>query len=395
MKKLILIIIAVVMPNVIYSQTETKSLEKILKNLNDIKTAAYYTQISQSLPGDTVFSLTMNRYVKMYANPADTLFGAKSIASYNTDFTRYNLCYDGKYRVTFHWRDKTAEIDTLTGKSSPSFMAPFFIRVKSLLEYTINHEDNIKISYKDFEDSARIYLNFPGRIAQFTKLNPLINQSPDKNSRYILWIDKDTNLPYKLTTKKPHQKVSTLCSDIKINKEANRDFDAIKKIPDDFSILSSREYQKKRIKTTRELRGEMAPNWKLKECNGDSVALDDINNKVILLHFTGIGSGPCHKAIPFLRNLKEEYRDKNFELFSIETFENIPGIKKYIEKNEINYRYLKANNKVRHKYIIHGVPTFFILNKRKEIKNVIVGYNKESTDKNITHILNEMNLQKN
>ncbi|MCF8307444.1 MAG: TlpA family protein disulfide reductase [Bacteroidales bacterium] len=259
----------------------------------------------------------------------------------------------------------------------------------------LDHKDNIRITHKDFEDSARINFHFPGKTAYFGSLIPQIKQSPDKSTRYVLWINKEKKLPYKLIGSNPPVKSSTACSDIKINDEKKQNFDATQKIPDDFAIKSEAEVVKKKAKTVKkQLRWEIAPYWKLKSCSGDSVALDDIKSKVILLNFTGMYCGPCHKAIPFLRNLENDYRNKNFELVSIETQEaNIKEIKKFMKKNKINYKYFISNKKVKHKYNVQGVPTFFIIDKEREIKNIFIGYKKGSTDKKITSILNEMILQ--
>jgi len=247
MKKTIFIIIALLAANLTFSQSETDYIEKILKKLNEIKTAEYYTQITMSDVRDAVPVRTIDRYVKMYTNPADSLFGAGFMHSYNKDFTRYDMCYDGKYIVNFEWKDKIVQIDTLTNISSPGLIAPFLIRVRALLDYAMDHKNNVEISLKDLKDSVRIEFYFPEKAAYFTKVTPLIHPSPNKFSRYVLWVNKADNIPYKLIRSMPTQKFRETCSELKINKETSRQFDATKKIPDDFSILSEEEMPKKGI----------------------------------------------------------------------------------------------------------------------------------------------------
>jgi len=248
MKKLIFIVIVALTTNSTFSQSEINYIEKILKNLNEIQTAEYYTQTTMKDVRNAVPVRTINRYAKIFTNPADSLFGARYILSFSKYSASYDMCYDGRYFVDFEWKDKIAHIDTLTNKSSPGLIAPFFIRARSLLDYTITHKNNVKITHDDFEDSARIKLYIPEKTAYFTRLTPLIIHSPNKFSRYVLWINKANNLPYKLIRNLPDQQYSEECSDLKIDKETNRDFDAIQKIPEDFSILSAAEKQKKRRK---------------------------------------------------------------------------------------------------------------------------------------------------
>ncbi|MGM0532687.1 MAG: hypothetical protein ACQER7_15165, partial [Bacteroidota bacterium] len=71
MKKLMFIVIALLAANFTFCQSEINYIEKILKNLNEIKTAEYYTQTTMNDVRDTVPVRTINRYVKMYANPTD------------------------------------------------------------------------------------------------------------------------------------------------------------------------------------------------------------------------------------------------------------------------------------------------------------------------------------
>jgi len=103
-----------------------------------------------------------------------------------------------------------------------------------------------------------------------------------------------------------------------------------------------------------------------------------------LLQFTGIGCGPCHASIPFLKALAEDYKDKDFELLCIETWsKNISGIERYKAKNELNYPFLVGNTNLKENYKIQGVPAFFILDENRIIKKVNVGYKKGETEKTI------------
>ena len=111
-----------------------------------------------------------------------------------------------------------------------------------------------------------------------------------------------------------------------------------------------------------------------------------------MIQFTGIGCGHCHASIPFLKNLVSEYKNKNFQFISIESWSsNVEGIRRYIEMNNINYLYLISSKEITKKYNVLGVPVFFILDKDTIIRKVILGYDdKGSTDNEIKEALNQL-----
>lgn len=165
------------------------------------------------------------------------------------------------------------------------------------------------------------------------------------------------------------------------------EFSSIQQIPPDFKIKGKERGRPRSY----ELEGTKAPDWKLKEIHGDSVSLSEIKQKVILIQFTGIGCGPCHASIPFLKKLAEDYKGKKFEIVSIETWsDNIAGIERYKDKNEMTYRFLVSEKETNDKYKVQGVPSFFILDGKRIVRKVIVGYQREETDKEIRKIIDDM-----
>jgi thiol-disulfide isomerase/thioredoxin len=110
-----------------------------------------------------------------------------------------------------------------------------------------------------------------------------------------------------------------------------------------------------------------------------------------MIQFSGIGCGPCHMSIPFLKQLKTEFRNLDFEFVSIETWsDNIEGIKRYQKNNALNYMFLISNKEVSKNYQVEGVPAFYILDKDRVIRKIIVGYEKGTTDKEIKDVINDL-----
>lgn len=367
------------------NNSETVYLQKVLSKLSEIKSVSYYCKFSSSAPYDTLAFRTRERFVNVYINPADTLLGASFSISSIDKLTEFDLCYDGTYSVQFNWDNKNVQIDTLFTKPRSRPIAPFFIKAKSLVEYAIQNIDNSIITYDSFEEATKINFHFQRKLVEFMSLTPSIKETPEKDSHYELWVDKDY-LPYKYIRKMPHQTSSQTCSEIKISNDSDYEFDAISKIPDDFAIKGN----EKKI-TTNKLEGKLAPDWILKNIESNSIGLKNLKSKVIMIQFTGVGCGPCHHSLPFLKQLVKDFENKDFEFLAIETWsKNISGLKRYQDRNDLNFKFLMSTKEVTDDYQVQAVPIFFILDENRVIRNIVRGYTKGVTDKEIRKIINEL-----
>lgn len=162
---------------------------------------------------------------------------------------------------------------------------------------------------------------------------------------------------------------------------------ASKYFPPDFIITQ----KGKAIPNSTNLVGQVAPDWILKDADNRTIALNDLKSKILMIQFTGIGCGPCHASIPFLKQLVVDYKGKNFEFVSIETWsKNIEELKRYKEKNGLNFKFLKTEESVTKDYKVNSVPVFFIIDENRAIRQVISGYGKGTTDKEIRDAITKL-----
>ena len=103
------------------------------------------------------------------------------------------------------------------------------------------------------------------------------------------------------------------------------------------------------------LEGQPAPDWVLEDADNNSIALENLKSKVLLIQFTSVSCGPCRASVPFLNQLESEYDKKEFDFVAIE-----------------------------------AVPTFFILDENRVIRKVIRGYGTGTTDTIIRESINNL-----
>lgn len=371
----------------------TDYLHKVLGNLKQIKSANYYEYKESYLPGDTTPKFGDSIYVKEYDNPSDTTIGASFIAFQPEDTTKMKWCYDGKIRARVNREKKFFEIDSFKNNKLPfrPITPPFFNYTTSIIKYALETKDSSSIDINDLGESVRLRLKvFNDKQVEFFG-KPFYLESPngleEEISKYEIWINKSNNLPYKVNREMSHDRSVNTITDInKINKDSVTDFNASDYFPE-YPLKSEQKENPGKI----DLVGKVAPEWSLKDTENNSVNLHDLKSKVIMIQFTGIGCGACHASIPFLKQLVTEYKAKDFEFVSIETWNsNLDAIKRYKDRHEFNFKFLNATNNVTTNYQVKYVPVFFILDENRVVRKIIKGYNKDNTDKEVRDILNEM-----
>lgn len=399
MKKTTLIATLILSSNYLSGQSNQIYLEKVLANLNQIKSATYYSKVSSSAPEDTSVLKTFDRYYREYANPTDVTIGSTFAWFKPMDTTKMESFYDGEAKGSIDWKEKKIRIDSFKNNtlSFRPIGPPFFNYTKSIIKYALETKDSISIALKDFGDSIQFSLSIHNAIVEFfgndlwyTERTDLVNiDTKDFTSRYDLWIDKSSNLPYRIRRKMPHNTSFETCRNVKINREFHGNFLASQYFPSDFSITSSASARKMRKKALEDLVGKVAPDWSLKDVNNNTYFLKELKSKVLMIQFTGVGCGPCHASIPFLRQLVNDYKGKDFEVVGIETWSrNIDGLKRYRDRNDLNFKFLKADENVTQSYQVVAVPVFFLIDENRVIKKVISGYSKGKTDKEILDSIN-------
>lgn len=374
--------------------TEKEYLLLVSDNLGKIESASYYLTSSNSAPGDTArFSEPRTRFIKMFVNPSDTLVGAKTALYEGADTTRITDFYNGAVRGTVDWEEQYVKVDSFQDHPYPFRLVhyPMYPQVQEIIKYTLNTEDSISTEFQDYGDSLRFSLKIFNQHVYFN-IKPVVVENKDfpenEISQFDIWIRKSDNLPYRMRSKWHHTTLYQSVSNAKLNTTKAGDFIAADLFPDVFEVI---QFNRGERKPRAKWEGETAPAWELKDLSNRLVSLKSLKSKVVMLQFTGVGCGPCHQSLPFLKQLVKDYPAEDFELVSIEVWsENIDGLERYRDKNELNFKFLNADDSVKKKYEVRGVPAFFILDENRTIRKVLYGYSPEHTDEIIINTINEL-----
>ncbi len=371
-------------------------LRTVLNNLNKVESATYFSTKEGWAPGDTAASVIMNHFIKEYNNPNDTTIGASFVSLKQKDTTQMAFCYDGKMRALVYEEDKTIVIDSFNVRKLPfrPLTPPFFDYTKNIIKYALETKDIISTKIEEKKESVYYcFTIFEDQQVEFFGKACYMEKNPynfgETTSKYEIWIDKSTDLPFKIRREMSHNISVERISNVSLNKIKIEDFKASNYFTANYVIASFGSGNKTEKRNN--IIGKVAPAWVLQNANANSIALKDLKSKVVMIQFTSVSCGPCRASIPFLNQLTAAYKKDDFDFVAIEcTSKSLNALKNYQNKNAINYKFLLSTKNVLDEYKIKSFPVFFFLDKDLNIRKVINGYATESTDAQIKEIIDKM-----
>jgi peroxiredoxin len=125
-----------------------------------------------------------------------------------------------------------------------------------------------------------------------------------------------------------------------------------------------------------------APEFALKDANGQTVHLADYKGKVVLLDFWATWCAPCKVEIPWFMEFEQTFKDKGFSVLGVSMDEDgWSAVKPYIQDMKVNYRIVLGNDQVGSLYGgVDSLPTTFLIDRQGKIASVHIGLSRGKED---------------
>ena len=118
--------------------------------------------------------------------------------------------------------------------------------------------------------------------------------------------------------------------------------------------------------------GSIAPDFTLKDIQGNNLTLSTLQGKWVILDFWGTWCGWCIKGFPKLKEYYSKYKT-NMEVVAINCMDSDQRWKDGVKKYALPFINVKDNNKVSAQYAVSGFPTKIIITPKGRIHKVFVG----------------------
>jgi cytochrome c biogenesis protein CcmG/thiol:disulfide interchange protein DsbE len=118
-----------------------------------------------------------------------------------------------------------------------------------------------------------------------------------------------------------------------------------------------------------------APDFALKDVNGQTVRLSDYRGKVVLLDFWATWCGPCEIEIPWFMDLERRNKDKGFAVLGVSMDDDgWESVKPFLSKLGVNYRVVIGDSETAQLYGgVDALPTTFLIDRDGKIAAIHVG----------------------
>ena len=118
-----------------------------------------------------------------------------------------------------------------------------------------------------------------------------------------------------------------------------------------------------------------APDFALKDINGQTVHLSDYKGKVVILDFWATWCGPCRMEIPWFIELQRQDKDRGLEVLGVSMDDNgWADVKPFLAEMKVNYRVVIGDDKTAETYGgVDSLPTTFLIDREGKIAIVHVG----------------------
>ncbi len=118
-----------------------------------------------------------------------------------------------------------------------------------------------------------------------------------------------------------------------------------------------------------------APDFTLKDLDGNQVSLRDFRGKVIFLNFWATWCPPCRLEMPTMERLHVELNDQGLVILAVNYREGPEKIQAFLKQHDLTFTALVDEKaEVFELYKAWSLPTTYLVNRDGEIVGKVIGY---------------------
>jgi peroxiredoxin len=83
--------------------------------------------------------------------------------------------------------------------------------------------------------------------------------------------------------------------------------------------------------------GDEAPEFTLKNLEGEEVSLSDFKGQPVLVNFWATWCGPCRIEMPLMEDMYQQYKDEGFVILAVDVEESITAVRRFVDSMKLTF----------------------------------------------------------
>ncbi|MDQ0225054.1 thiol-disulfide oxidoreductase ResA [Metabacillus niabensis] len=120
--------------------------------------------------------------------------------------------------------------------------------------------------------------------------------------------------------------------------------------------------------------GSVAPDFVLKDLEGNEHRLSDYRGKGVFLNFWGTWCEPCEREMPYMDNQYDYYKNHGVEVFAVNIAESNIAVESFANELDLSFPIvLDKDKQVLNAYGVDPLPTTFLINPEGKVVHITSG----------------------
>ena len=121
--------------------------------------------------------------------------------------------------------------------------------------------------------------------------------------------------------------------------------------------------------------GELAPQFELRNVDGQAVRLSDFRGKVVWINFWATWCGPCRRELPDIARLAAEFGDDDLVVLAVNQEQSATVARDFWEELGLDLPILlDSNGEVSNQYRLRGLPNNFFIDREGVLQSFQLGF---------------------
>ena len=119
----------------------------------------------------------------------------------------------------------------------------------------------------------------------------------------------------------------------------------------------------------------IAPSFTLPSRSGDTVSLETLKGKVVMLNFWASWCGPCRQEMPLLDQMHKRYSSLGFTLIGVNVEANTKDAERWLSETPVSFPVLfDKDSKVSKLYDVNAMPSTVFIDRKGNVRYLHRGY---------------------